>query len=264
MVHGGSPGGARPKVTLARNPLTGHSSSGFRPLKPGYAHWLVKFRAMGDPVDMGRAERAYAELASRAGLKVAPADLIEMQGHGRSEAFFATRRFDRDGDRKIHMLSMAGLLHASHRTPSIDYDQIINAVRMVTRTQSEADRAYRLMVFNAVFHNRDDHSKNFAFLYQDGAWTMSPAYDLSMNAGMNMQHMSAINGTGDPHRKDLLAVAGNMDIRQPAAIIEQVLDAARQWKAVASGFDVGRELTNDIGSRITRMIRQSSGQAQEK
>ena len=37
------------------------------------------------------------------------------------------------------------------------------------------------MCFNVFAHNRDDHSKNFTYLYDESAdsWRLSPAYDLT-------------------------------------------------------------------------------------
>lgn len=36
------------------------------------------------------------------------------------------------------------------------------------------------MIFNVASSNRDDHTKNFAFLMsEEGQWRLSPAYDLT-------------------------------------------------------------------------------------
>ena len=55
-IHGGSPGGARPKVTVAFSEDRQICQSGFGELPEGYAHGIVKFLHDGpdaDPVDMG-------------------------------------------------------------------------------------------------------------------------------------------------------------------------------------------------------------------
>ncbi|UVM35887.1 HipA domain-containing protein [Pseudomonas sp. B21-019] len=36
------------------------------------------------------------------------------------------------------------------------------------------------MVFNVLAHNYHEHSKNFACLFEQGRWVLSPAYDLSL------------------------------------------------------------------------------------
>ena len=80
---GGSPGGARPKVTVAFSEDMKSCISNFGILPEGYSHWIVKFRndnryGNGDPVDIGRQEIAYAEMARAAGLQFPKTHLVEL------------------------------------------------------------------------------------------------------------------------------------------------------------------------------------------
>ena len=45
-------------------------------------------------------------------------------------------------------------------------------------------KVYRLMVFNYLIDNRDDHAKNFSFVYHGGKWHFTPAYDLLPSDGI--------------------------------------------------------------------------------
>ena len=63
------------------------------------------------------------------------------------------------------------------------------------------------MVFNYLIGNKDDHAKNFAFIYDNGEWRFSPAYDLLPSDGMNGYHTTSINDSIEPSRNDLLEVA---------------------------------------------------------
>ena len=49
---------------------------------------------------------------------------------------------------------------------------------------------FRLMCLNVFAHNREDHSKNFSFLYDDTKkeWCLSPAYDLTYSFSFNGEH----------------------------------------------------------------------------
>ena len=89
---------------------------------------------------------------------------------------------------------------------------------------------YRLMCFNVFAHNRDDHSKNFTFLYDEGgrAWRLSPAYDLTYSNSLGGEHATSVNGNGrDPSRRDILAIAEHIGIARTKArlIAQQVEDA---------------------------------------
>ncbi len=82
-ICGGSPGGARPKVTVAFSEHMDACLSSFREIPSGYSHLIVKFRndssyGGSDPSDIGRLERAYADMACSAGLEMAESKLLEL------------------------------------------------------------------------------------------------------------------------------------------------------------------------------------------
>ncbi len=87
---------------------------------------------------------------------------------------------------------------------------------------------FRLMVFNVLCGNRDDHAKNFSFLYKGKeGWSLSPAYDLTVNSGVNGEHATTVNGKGcGITDNDMLAVARNAGLARARArrIIDQVRD----------------------------------------
>jgi serine/threonine-protein kinase HipA len=82
------------------------------------------------------------------------------------------------------------------------------------------------MIFNVAMHNKDDHAKNFSFLHaRHGNWRLAPAYDLTFSSGMSNEHATAINGSGNPTRKDIQAVAEAHKIDGWENILDEVLTA---------------------------------------
>ena len=76
------------------------------------------------------------------------------------------------------------------------------------------------MCFNVFAHNRDDHSKNFSYLYDANKkeWYLSPAYDLTYSSSFNGEHATTINGEGkNPSLDDILAVAKNIGLNEKFA-----------------------------------------------
>ena len=68
---------------------------------------------------------------------------------------------------------------------------------------------YRRMCFNVYAHNRDDHAKNFSFLYEEEkkCWRLSPAYDLTYSTTYYGEHTTTVDGNGrNPGIKELAAV----------------------------------------------------------
>ena len=77
-----------------------------------------------------------------------------------------------------------------------------------------------LLCFNVFAHNRDDHSKNFSFLYDENKkeWHLSQAYDLTYSSSFNGEHATTINGEGkNPTLEDILTVAKNIGIKEKQA-----------------------------------------------
>lgn len=238
-LQGGSPGGARPKITIAICADGQHCRSGFRDTPAGYDHWIVKFRARAtDPHCVGRIEMAYADMAKAAGITMPDTQLITATVRGQQQDYFAVKRFDRDGNKKKHILSIGGMLEASHRVPSIDYDALLSAIGFATQDAREVEKAFRLMVFNVLAHNKDDHVKNFSILWNGSGWVMTPAYDLTFSSSQHNQHMTAVNGSGNPALKDILAIAKNHSIKSSHKIIDEVLSAVKMWPQYAAQWQV--------------------------
>lgn len=203
---GGSSGGARPKILTE---IDGEE-------------WIIKFPSYDDPKDIGKQEYAYSLCARECGIEMAETRLFPSE---RCAGYFGTKRFDRkrgvagQGE-KIHMLSVSAILETSHRIPNLDYNLLMKLTLEITKDFSEVLKLYRLMCFNVYAHNRDDHSKNFSYLYdeQNAGYRLAPAYDLTYSHSLNGEHATTVNGNGgNPDIKELLAVAGKTGIKETQA-----------------------------------------------
>ena len=260
---GGTSGGARPKVLVALN-ADDHVRAGVEDIPAGYDGWLVKFRSSQDVVDIGPLEAAYASMARAAGIDVPDHRLISTGT--KSAGYFASKRFDRAPGTRRHMLSVAGILDIDWAVPQIDYDNLLRLVRRVTRSQEQVEEMLRRMVFNVVAHNRDDHAKQHAFVYDaDRRWRLAPAYDLTYSTGPYGQHYLAINGeAADVGADAVRAVAQAQDVkpRRLSALVGAVVDAVGRFKEFAGQYDVSRRTTAEVQralvSGISRIARLSS------
>lgn len=128
---------------------------------------------------------------------------------------------------------MAGLTGADYRLPSIDYAHIFQVCAMLTHhSVAELWKVYRLMVFNHLIGNKDDHAKNFAFIYRDGDWHFAPAYDLLPSDGINGFRTTSINDKIEPTKEDLFAVAikAGLDKKQVMEIYEKMQNVSKSNK----------------------------------
>lgn len=198
---GGSSGGARPKI------LTSIDNE----------DWIIKFPSSIDPKNIGEKEYQYSLCAKNCGINMTETKLFPSRI---CSGYFGVKRFDRKNGKKVHMVSASGLLETSHRLPNLDYHLLMKLTLELTRNYEDIEQLFRLMCFNVFAHNRDDHSKNFSFLYDNNKkeWHLSPAYDLTYSSSFNGEHATTINGEGkNPNLDDILAVAKNIGLNEKSA-----------------------------------------------
>lgn len=209
---GGSSGGARPKIFYR---IDGEE-------------WIVKFPASMDKEDIGRQEYEYSLCAKECGIEMPRTRLLPSC---LNSGYFAVKRFDREKGERVHMVSVSGLLETSHRIPNLDYHILMQLTMKLTQDYDEIKKLFRLMCFNVFSHNRDDHSKNFSFLYKRGRWQLSPAYDLTYSNSIGGEHATTVDGNGrDPGMAELLAVAKRigLDCTKARKTAEEIRDIVFQ------------------------------------
>ena len=252
LALSGSSAGARPKVLVQMSEDGTEIAHGQKNLKDGFSHWMVKFASFSDSPEAGAIEYAYSLMAKAAGLDVPRTALIE----GRRGRYFAIKRFDRDGDERIHMHSVAGLIHADFRYPTLDYDDLLALAMHLTKNMQEVEKAFRLACFNLATHNRDDHAKNFSFLMDDrGAWRFAPAYDITYSHGPGGEHSTMYLGEGkDPTFEHLLELAKKYGLKNGREIVEQVKEASERWRSFAKVAGVSSSMQEAIATRLSSIL----------
>jgi serine/threonine-protein kinase HipA len=248
---GGSPQGARPKALVGYTPGIERLISGVDDLPSGYEHWLVKFPASSDTIDTGAIEQAYADMARSAGVIMPPTMLFPAK---KGPGYFGTKRFDRDGNSRIHMHAVSGLLNADHTFSSITYEDLLKVTLLLTRRQAEQEQVFLRMIFNVLAHNRDDHTKNHSFLMsQTGQWSASPAYDVTFSEGPDGEHSLLIANEGRrPGEGHILQVAKaiGIDHKFAHAAIERVRNAVDGWPKFAAQTGVSRSMKAEIDLKL--------------
>lgn len=247
-LAGGSPGGARPKAVIGLSPDKQRAVSSFGDMPAGFEHWLIKFRSEGDPRESGAIEQVYAMMARKAGIDISESKLFQVETSKGIERFFATKRFDREAGAKRHMLSAAAILYADFRAPSLDYSDLLRATWAMTRDATEVEKMARLMVFNAIAHNRDDHAKNFSFFGGRDGWRMTPSYDLTFSStgGHGNEHTTAFAGRGKPSRKAMIEVCKSFSFLEPEHYIAQTLDAFSEWSACCAELEIDKSKSQKL------------------
>jgi serine/threonine-protein kinase HipA len=186
-------------------------------------------------------------MARAAGVAMAETRLIATPRGGR---YFATRRFDRTQQGRRHVHTVSGLLEASHKAPSIGYDDLLKLTLLLTRDARYVREMFRRMVFNVLAYNRDDHARNHAFMMDaTGNWHPAPAYDLTFSLGTGGEHNLAVGGEGrNPGLPDILKVATKAGIARPDAdgIFTEVHDVVLAWHRYADAAGLSVRRANEV------------------
>ena len=200
-------GGARPKTVM-------RSRDG--------SHWLVKFRHTYDPADIGQTELLYMQTARECGITIPRIGLVR-------DKYFAIERFDYAPDgQRLHVLTASALLKTDFRNQDVDYTNLLALTGYLTQDPIQVEEMFRRMVMNLVAVNRDDHAKNFSFIFDAGKWSLAPAYDITYSpAGTNGEHATSLFYHGNPGL-DLVLKAGT-GIRIPES---RCLEIIRQVQSV--------------------------------
>ncbi|MFA6567350.1 MAG: type II toxin-antitoxin system HipA family toxin [Victivallales bacterium] len=249
---GGSPGGARPKILVGFNGRELISGEGSLP--GGFDPWLIKFKAENDFQDAGKIEYVYSVMAEKAGLDVPEHRLFN---DSRGNSYFGTRRFDREDNRRIHVHTLGNMIHADFRLPSLDYEILLKVCYRLTGNMADVKKCFRLMVFNVLSYNRDDHGRNFAFKMDlNGRWSFAPPYDLMFSYGPGGEHSTSVAGEGRcPGARDFkrLAELAGIAGMESEGIIGEVRESVRQWTSLARAARVSGETIRLVADCQTKI-----------
>ena len=180
-------GGARSKAVGAINLKNNMVFLGDRtkPLGKDYIHAIIKYddTAEGDEnkSTYSKVEYIYYLLAKECGINMSFCTLVESKG----KHHFITKRFDiENSGKKYHVHSLAGLLEVDYNIPrELGYEDLLRTAVKLEALDS-LDQLMLQMLFNYMFVNQDDHTRNFSFMCdKDFKWKATPAYDLTFAKG---------------------------------------------------------------------------------
>lgn len=249
---GTSAGGRRPKAVININLNDNQCYSGQVPTPlPGYTPMIIKF---DEHLDMPttRIEYSYYLMAVDAGLQMKVCRLIE----GKNEVHFLTERFDRIGNDKVHVQTLAAL------NPSANsYEELFETACKIGVPVIELQSLFHSMVMNVLGGNVDDHNKNFSFLMgRDGKWHFAPVYDYTFTVDPNVpyyinRHSMMINGkTQDITREDLLELAKRYSIKSAESFINKAVNIVGNYQTYGEKAGVSGDWIQIIKEEIALRI----------
>ena len=261
---GTSAGGARAKAIIAWNPTTHEVRSEQVQAPEGFGYWLLKFdgvsgnkdKELDDPKGFTVVEYAYSQMARAAGIEMTQCELLEEGGR----RHFMTQRFDRtDAGEKLHMQSLAALLHLDFNMADVNsYEQAFDCMSRLELPMQSREQQFLRMLFNVVARNQDDHVKNIAFLMdKEGRWRLAPAFDVTFaynpRGDWTARHQMSINGKRDGFTvEDFRACAKTAGLKRGLAeqMLDHVIAVVGEWPRYADAAGVSPSSREAIGATL--------------
>ena len=185
---GSSSGGSRPKIDLK---IHGES-------------YIVKFPNTHDMKNMGKMEYDYMLTAKKCGINIPDIKLFPSK---LNSGYFGIKRFDYKNNRKQYVVSMSSLLNKNPFSAVFTYRTLFRVVSIMTNgSKYDLEQLYRIMVYNYLSKNEDDHAKNFSFIFNEDLrrWELSPAYDLTYSHTPYGEHQILVGNKGSKVTKEEL------------------------------------------------------------
>ncbi len=235
LAPGSSLGGARPKASV---------------LAPDGSLWIAKFPSKHDDYNVGAWEMVVHDLALMCGLNVSDAQIGNYSKMGTT---FLTKRFDREGVKRVHFSSAMTMLGKSDGADSSDgssYLEIVSFLKAYGASPSkDIAELWKRIVFSMAVSNTDDHLRNHGFILEKKGWRLSPMYDV--NPDIYGRYLSL--NVDDTHSEidfDVAVEAAGyygFNFKEAQKIVDIIKDTvSSNWSVLAKKYKISR-------SEISRM-----------
>ena len=229
--QGSSLGGARPKANV-------RDTDG--------SLWIAKIPSVNDDYDVALWEFWAHQMARRAGIEVPEMRLLTLPGQ--KYHTLLSKRFDRDGEQRIHFASamtLCGLQDGADATTGNGYLDIVDVIvgnAGFVDPRGALEQLYRRVVFSICIHNHDDHFRNHGFLLTERGWVWSPAYDLNPS-DFNTQSLLVSRDSNDSSLEVLSSAASDylLGDDQAERIIGEVRGAMTHARRVAGQCGISNQ-----------------------
>lgn len=165
LKPGSSLGGARPKATI-------QDTNG--------ELWIAKFPSKNDEFNTGAWEKVAHDLAKMCTLNVPESKLETFSKLGST---FIVKRFDRDGEKRIHFASAMTMLGKTDGASSSDGSSYLDIAGFIKSNgaspKKDLKELWMRIVFSMAISNTDDHLRNHGFILTKQGWELSPLYDVN-------------------------------------------------------------------------------------
>ena len=233
LLPGSSLGGARPKANIYFNDEV----------------FIAKLPSKKDNYDVELLESIALDIAKKCDIDVPDFKVEKYSNYGHT---LLVKRFDRDGDRRIHYMSALTALNAtdgdSYHFSYLDLAEFIRGNS--ENVESDLIELYKRLVFSYLINNTDNHLRNHAFILKDNGYQLSPIFDVNPTPYMSDFELPLLNekitkeSIIDNHKYFYISKEKALELFDSISIIvmKELKCAIERYKQVAKELRVVLEL----------------------
>lgn len=227
LIPGSSLGGARPKASV---------------LDKDKQLLIAKFPQKSDEYNIVIWEAVALSLAHGAGITI-PEYRIETV---LNKPVLLLQRFDRLNNIRIPFLSALSMLTAKDNEMH-SYLEIVDAIRRHgEKPIQDIHELWRRIIFNVMIYNTDDHLRNHGFLYGQGGWRLSPAYDLNpcpldIRPRILSTAIDIDEATGTIELAMSVIDYFGLSLTQAKTIVPEVAASVSKWRKQAKQYGISNQ-----------------------
>ena len=225
MSPGSSLGGARPKASVVDD--SEHL-------------WIAKFPSRYDDYDIAAWEYVAYKLALDAGIDMSACRIEQFGSHYHT---FLTKRFDRIPKSRLHFTSamtQLGYYDGDYEASYLELAQFLT--EHGTNSKEDLAQLWRRIIFYIALSNTDDHLRNHGFIYHNGGWLLSPAYDINPVTPANGLCLNITDNDNSLNYDLAMEVIEffQLDMTQAQRIKNDVLASVARWQLVAGSIGISK------------------------
>ncbi len=224
--------------------------------------WIAKFNVPNDPYNMAIGEHIALEMARDMGMNCAESKVIKLPS---GEDVFLSKRFDRQGEKRYHSLSLFSLAPGNEinkknyfapGNPGGFMQKLVS--RYSDFNSLDTARTVAKLLLDIGINNTDNHLRNTRLILdENNKWTLSPVFDIIFNpynqahtynpAGLPLSELYLDN----PNLPEAIAKELNVDKDIVSSQIEITQNVLSNWESYCDKYQLSQEDKNKIGNAIS-------------
>ena len=169
---------------------------------------------------------------------------------------YATKRFDRNGGKRVHFISFMTLLNAKDgESENYSYIDLASYIKSnSSRPNYDLKELWKRIVFNMSITNIDDHLRNHGVLLRENGIELSPLYDINPTPYGDRLSLNITSNDNIIDANNLLSTYMFYNLSKDEAIKlynDVVTKVNLNWRKVAKSYNISNTSIEEMSQAFS-------------